>query len=649
MGTSTGWRGPRWGDPLGASKRATRPEQIPFPRDGDLDVLDREWAARWSGRFLDKLWQDLRDDPDAYELRSRMTVMGRELVLAFAGLRDRGSTYADLTVLGEFTNRVAGEGTNVIDAVGRRAAVRAGERLFAGTGDTLFCLVYRGFFADFVAEFLRAVIAEEITAAVPALALVDPSGQIADWGGGSARRSRARSVRSGRSRPQRSRGGDRTGSGGGQRRPGAGGAGMTARSAPLRRFAFSRRQLSRMGWEHLSEEDFLDQSGRVTSAATMSGRAAPDWARDLLEIARAAFLVDKRFRRESAPDRWTRRIELLVQLRAPALWNEAVRRRVDALLGTLTGDQWQVSVHGGAAPEQAELELEPPRTVSAVALLSGGLDSACHAASLARADHGGSLLFVSFVDRVQEPQERVVKAVRKIGGDVIARHLDQRPRRGPDGKRLERSSRSRGFLYMAAAVHAAAAHGVRRVDVPENGQLAVNPPLTPARLGALSTRSVHPWTMYQFNQLITAVGGDVELVNPLLHLTKGEVCARGLESGLTEADLFATVSCGRHTHLGNRNCGCCFPCLVRRSGLLRAVGDDRSDYEQDKVEGDKARDLRAVQSWLDREFGERDLVADMPWPPGTTPRSVLPVLERGRAELTVARLSATVFTGGRGR
>jgi hypothetical protein len=40
-----------------------------------------------------------------------------------------------------------------------------------------------------------------------------------------------------------------------------------------------------------------------------------------------------------------------------------------------------------------------------------------------------------------------------------------------------------------------------------------------------------------------------------------------------------------------------------------------------------------VLSWLDQEFGERDLIAHMPWPPDTTPRSVLPVLEPGHAEL----------------
>jgi Queuosine biosynthesis protein QueC len=419
---------------------------------------------------------------------------------------------------------------------------------------------------------------------------------------------------------------------------------MTARSVPIRRFAFTRGRLPGSQWERLTESDFRDDPRRITSAAATSPRPAPDWARDLLEIARAAFLVDKRFRRETAPDRWTRRIHLHVQVCAPAAWTGAVCRHLDGLLGTLTGDQWQTSVCHGARPEEPGLALRLHRPVSAVALLSGGLDSACHGARLARSSREGTLLFVRFVDREQAPQERVLEAIRRIGGTVMDRQLDQRPHKGPDGRELELSSRTRGFLYMAAAVHAAAAHGLRRVDVPENGQLAVNPPLTPSRLGALSTRSVHPWTLHRLNELISAVGGDIELVNPLLHLTKGEVCAEGLEAGLTEHDLFATVSCGRHTYLGDRNCGSCFPCLVRRSGLLHAPGEDHSDYEHEQIDADQATDLRAVQWWLKCGFGERDLVADMPWPPGTPPQSVLPVLERGRAELAsmVAQVAATV-------
>ena len=152
---------------------------------------------------------------------------------------------------------------------------------------------------------------------------------------------------------------------------------MTSRSKSVRRFGFTRRRLP-PGWDQLTGSDFLDKEGRVTSAAAMSGEPGPAWARDLLEIARAAFLADKRFLRRRTPDRWTRDIELLVQLREPDVWGEAPRRHLDALLGTLTGDRWQVTVHGGAGPEQGELQIQRAEPVAAVALLSGGLDSACH-------------------------------------------------------------------------------------------------------------------------------------------------------------------------------------------------------------------------------------------------------------------------------
>jgi hypothetical protein len=138
-------------------------------------------VAYWGERWLERLHRELTEDPDAYGLRGRATVMGRQLVLAVASLRESDGVPGQMPLVADFAVRVAGAGTGVIDAVGRRAAVRAGERLFPSPDDALFCLIYREFFADLVVEFLRAVIAEEINAAFPALVTVDPAGEIADW------------------------------------------------------------------------------------------------------------------------------------------------------------------------------------------------------------------------------------------------------------------------------------------------------------------------------------------------------------------------------------------------------------------------------------------------------------------------------------
>ncbi|GAA2216839.1 7-cyano-7-deazaguanine synthase [Micromonospora olivasterospora] len=175
--------------------------------------------------------------------------------------------------------------------------------------------------------------------------------------------------------------------------------------------------------------------------------------------------------------------------------------------------------------------------------------------------------------------------------------------------------------------------------VPENGQLALNPALTPARVAACSTRSVHPHTLSLLNELIRSVGGEVSLVNPYLHLTKGEVCQHALTAGLPPAVLTgATVSCGHPPRDRSEfHCGHCYPCLVRRSGLLAAIGADDTPYAKDvwslPDDLDAAADRRALHRWLSRRFGVRDLFTDMPLPDGLDLCPLLQVVERGRAEL----------------
>lgn len=50
--------------------------------------------------------------------------------------------------------------------------------------------------------------------------------------------------------------------------------------------------------------------------------------------------------------------------------------------------------------------------------------------------------------------------------------------------------------------------------VPENGLIALNVPLDPLRLGALSTRTTHPFYMARWNDLLSALGIPGRLENP---------------------------------------------------------------------------------------------------------------------------------------
>ncbi|MDQ7809060.1 hypothetical protein Q5425_35480 [Amycolatopsis sp. A133] len=149
----------------------------------------------------------MRDDPDAYELRTTMTRAGGSLIDAVEGIGKTDGLVAlvpdsdwpgsrEEWFLYRFVSVVAGEDTAIADAVARRAATVCAEKILASPAtaeaiergepgwrlpDGLFCEIYQLFFADYVAEFVHAVIAEKVKLVVPALVLADPSGQIADW------------------------------------------------------------------------------------------------------------------------------------------------------------------------------------------------------------------------------------------------------------------------------------------------------------------------------------------------------------------------------------------------------------------------------------------------------------------------------------
>lgn len=451
-------------------------------------------------------------------------------------------------------------------------------------------------------------------------------------------------------------------------------------------------------WIRLDDDDFRTKLDRVRTLVECAERT-PLWADDLLRIARAVYLVDKRTDRADGYDTWTRDLELAVQVADPEPWNEEVRTCLAELLRVLTADEWKIDVFGGATPIDSEPRLSLPvdslTLAEEITLFSGGLDSTAYLASRAR-EPGGPLLWVghggpaalqqkelhSRVDRLKAPgrellcgqvldqagaedqpkargngdPERPKDGDRSrfegryvVGGGPKGENGDSRLTRAgrdgrsegaqegdraKDGKALESSSRSRGFLYAATAIFVAAAHGVRRVAMPENGQLALNPPLTPDRIAAFSTRSVHPWVVDRLNRLIDAVGGNVEVYNPFLYLTKGEVCRIAREAGLRDDDLAATVSCGNHPAQRRQgNCGYCYPCLIRRSGLL-ASGGDPTRYQKSGFDGrHRQKHLADLQSWLARPFGARDVIADMPLPPDVSLAKVTDTLQRGREEL----------------
>lgn len=376
-------------------------------------------------------------------------------------------------------------------------------------------------------------------------------------------------------------------------------------------------------------------------AELLTGLAVPDAAIDFLLLACAAYVADKSVRRDLTPDAWTRDIELhMPQLDQSRFDAEAVRR----VLVHMTGDRWTIKMFE-VQREWLPFDIaqqQQPVDVSAVALFSGGLDSFAHLAATAE-----PTLFVSQTQRSElNALQQVLCQKNGSAGSVLRQFsfiLNRRPPLPPPPFDLESSTRSRSLLFFAAAVAAAAALAIETVVVPENGFVSLNPPLVAARRGTLSTRTTHPTTIHLVNGLLQDGGLNVTLVNPFMRYSKGEVAAVALGAAPTSATL-ATVSCSRASsrtggpiHYGN--CGYCFPCLVRRAGILATGTIDRTRYRVDPrrdrrfLTSPTGDDFRAVIARARVPFTLADLRITASLAPSLDDLSALAVVERGRVEL----------------
>jgi hypothetical protein len=146
----------------------------------------------------------------------------------------------------------------------------------------------------------------------------------------------------------------------------------------------------------------------------------------------------------------------------------------------------------------------------------------------------------------------------------------------------EETTRARSFLFFALGVFAGT--GLETpftLRVPENGLIALNVPLDPLRLGALSTRTTHPFYIARWNELLVALAIPCQIENPYWAKTKGEMVAACANPQLLESLVPSSLSCsspakGRWRKRKTEHCGYCVPCIIRRAALTRSA--DRTVY-----------------------------------------------------------------------
>jgi 7-cyano-7-deazaguanine synthase in queuosine biosynthesis len=305
------------------------------------------------------------------------------------------------------------------------------------------------------------------------------------------------------------------------------------------------------------------------------GLEAVPRAWDFLSLALSVVTADFAGLRDQSPDGWTREFELDVAVADPGFWAGQAKPLTEAL-AFLTTDQWQLRFHeGGMLPTPPSEPVRPEG--DCIVLLSGGLDSLVGAIDLVAV--GRRPFAVS--QTVRGDADKQVKFAKRIG--VGLNHLQLNHNARTLGEK-ESSQRARSIIFIAFGVLAATTlrhyhdGGVVPLYVCENGFIAVNPPLTGARLGSLSTRTAHPEYLTRLQRVLDAAGLYVSIENPYGVTTKGEMLRNCADQTLLKAEAVHSTSCGRFQRFNYQHCGRCVPCQVRRAAFMAWDEPDTTNY-----------------------------------------------------------------------
>lgn len=296
---------------------------------------------------------------------------------------------------------------------------------------------------------------------------------------------------------------------------------------------------------------------------------------DFLSIALSVIAADTAGLRKKSADGWTRTFEIKVAVIDPSFWN-AQARALEAALQFLTTDQWDFHfVAGGMQPA-------PPRRPSyplqdSVMLLSGGLDSLIGAIDLS-AKKKKPLAVSQIVRGDGEKQVDFAAGTGDGMKHLPLNHTVKTPGPGDD------SQRARSLIFVAFGIIGATSlklyHEGKDVDlfVCENGFIAINTPLTGARIGSLSTRTAHPEFLNRLQDILDAAALRVKIKNPYEFMTKGEMMQQCADQNRLRVEAPRSTSCGRFQRWKYTHCGRCIPCQIRRAAFLRWGETDTTEY-----------------------------------------------------------------------
>lgn len=342
--------------------------------------------------------------------------------------------------------------------------------------------------------------------------------------------------------------------------------------------------------------------GPLLAEVRRLGLVVPAIAFDFLTLALAVTAADTFVQRAEAADGWCRELHLVVPVTDPGLWTPVIEG-LQNLLRFLSGDMWSLDIRSGGRPPptpQSRGKLIELADHDCACLFSGGLDSTIGALDLAARGRRPVLVSHSYSgDKTRQESiwQTVLGESSRFAANAHPNLAKAKAKMSAKANDTTMRTRSLNFLAYGVVVGSTLAAIANTPSitlfVPENGWIALNPPLTSRRIGALSTRTTHPYFLGLVQQVFCQVGIPITIENPYRFRTKGEMVRDCLDAESLDLVIDKTVSCGKWKRSW-KQCGRCVPCLIRRAAICAAAKTDETPYLYD--------DLSSVMEYE----GERD-------------------------------------------
>ena len=316
---------------------------------------------------------------------------------------------------------------------------------------------------------------------------------------------------------------------------------------------------------------------------------------DVMALATMVYLADTRISRaKTSQDSWTREITIQIPVVDVAKW-DSVRDDLIRMLNFLTGDKWNFFFEKRSFEfDDLQSRIEEKTEFEVVSLFSGGMDSLI--STINYLEENKKLLLISHAGdgHTKRAQKEILEVLEEKYENIKPVQLDLwmvfEREIIPNGF-TDNTTRSRSFLFIALGIFALTGlPEVNKLEVPENGLIALNVPLDNLRVGSHSTRTTHPFYLMMWNKILDTLGFSISVENNYWDRTKGEMAIECKDKNLLLELMKQSVSCSspgkaRWAGLPPQHCGFCVPCLIRRAAMLKefGFGNDSTEYTKQSV------------------------------------------------------------------